>query len=76
MNRIYLDNNATTALDPLVLAAMREDLSFVPANPSSIHSFGRAAKKRLNEARESLAKFFQVKPKSSSSPQEGPKESI
>jgi len=63
MNRIYLDTNATTALDPLVLAAMREDLSFVPANPSSIHSFGRAAKKRLNEARESLAKFFQVKPK-------------
>jgi cysteine desulfurase len=62
MKRIYLDNNATTPLDPLVLKAMQTDLNEIPANPSSIHYFGQEAKKRLNKARHYLADYFNVKP--------------
>ncbi|MBY0529500.1 MAG: cysteine desulfurase [Rhabdochlamydiaceae bacterium] len=60
--RIYLDNNATTGLDPRVLEAMLPELSLVPSNPSSTHSFGQEARKRLLKARETLASFFRVKP--------------
>jgi cysteine desulfurase len=63
MNRIYLDNNATTALAPEVLSAMHTALSCGPANPSSIHSFGREAKTKLLYSRESIAAYFGVKPK-------------
>ncbi len=62
MNRIYLDNNATTALDPLVLEAMQPDLTSIPANPSSIHHFGKEARKRLAKAHHTLADYFNVKP--------------
>lgn len=63
MKRIYLDNNATTGLAPEVLEAMHEALSCGPANPSSIHSYGREAKHKLAKARETIAVYFQVKPK-------------
>src|SRR5689334_6700840 len=62
MRRIYLDNNATTLLDPVVLEAMMEDLGGIPANPSSIHSFGRDAKKLLEKSRETIAHYFHVRP--------------
>lgn len=62
MKKIYLDNNATTLLDPRVLEAMVQELNWGPANPSSIHSFGREAKGRLNQARRAIADFLQVKP--------------
>ena len=45
MEKIYLDNNATTKIDPLVLKEMQKDN--LPYNPSSIHFFGREAKKML-----------------------------
>jgi cysteine desulfurase len=61
-SRIYLDNNATTGLDPRVLEAMLPELSLVPSNPSSVHSFGQDARKRLLRARETIAAFFHVKP--------------
>ncbi len=57
-SKIYFDNNSTTALDPRVFKAMLADLQGPPANPSSVHSFGRAAKKLLDEARKELAAFF------------------
>lgn len=60
--RIYLDNNATTALDPKVFKVMLKEFSGPPANPSSTHWFGREAKLKLNLARESIASFFQAKP--------------
>ncbi len=63
MTRIYLDNNATTALDPRVFKAMLADLSGPPANPSSTHSFGKQAKHLLTKAREQVAAFFSVSPK-------------
>ena len=57
MERIYLDNAATTrvrpeaAVAPEVLAAMLPYLGELYGNPSSIHSFGREAKKALEKAR-------------------------
>src|SRR5215467_11402689 len=41
MDRIYLDNAATTALDPRVLDAMMPFLTEKFGNPSSIYSYGR-----------------------------------
>jgi cysteine desulfurase len=60
--RIYLDNNATTGVDPRVLEAMLPELSFIPGNPSSVHFFGQKAKQRLQNAREHIAAFLKVKP--------------
>lgn len=63
MKRIYLDNNATTGLDPKVLEAMLLDLNPIPANPSSYHHFGKQAKNLMMKARDSIAHFFHVSPK-------------
>jgi len=58
--RIYLDNNATTLIDPQVVEAVLAELKSTPHNPSSIHSFGREAKKRLEESRTSIASYLKV----------------
>ena len=60
--RIYLDNNATTGVDPQVLEVMLPELSLTPCNPSSSHYFGQEAKQRLQSSREIIAAFFNVKP--------------
>jgi len=62
MQRIYLDNNATTQLDPKVFKAMLSDLQGLPLNPSSTHWFGSVAKKLLLQARSDVATFFDVNP--------------
>lgn len=62
MNRIFLDNNSTTALDLKVFKEMLLDLQGPPANPSSTHWFGQRARNLLNEARSSVASFFHFKP--------------
>jgi cysteine desulfurase len=51
---VYFDHNATTPLDQRVLQAMGPWLG-VPANASSRHQFGRAAKNALEQAREQVA---------------------
>ncbi|MCI5052187.1 MAG: cysteine desulfurase [Simkaniaceae bacterium] len=62
MSRIYLDNNATTALAPEVREAI--DLCWAePLNPSSTHYYGQKAKKMLMAARESIATSLGVKPR-------------
>lgn len=61
MKKIYLDNNATTPLDPAALDAMVEELAASPRNPSSFHSFGREGKKILSEARTKIAQILKVK---------------
>lgn len=61
-SRIYLDNNATTALDPRVFKAMAVEFSGPPTNPSSVHYFGQQAKIQLAEARKTVASFFGAKP--------------
>jgi cysteine desulfurase len=53
MNVIYLDNNATTQVDPEVLEAMLPFYSELYGNPSSMHSFGGGVAARIKEARES-----------------------
>lgn len=62
MLRIYLDNNATTCLDPRVASAMAEHLHTFVANPSSIHFFGQQARGILQKARQTLADYFHAKP--------------
>lgn len=58
---IYLDNNATTALDPEVLEAMRPH--FLRAgNAESRHAAGRAARRALEAARESVARVLGADP--------------
>ncbi len=51
----YLDNAATTRPDPAVVEAMREALAEGWGNPSSIHEIGTRARRRLDEARHSVA---------------------
>jgi len=53
---IYLDHAATTPLRPEVLEAMRPYLGEIFGNPSSAHSFGRAARAALDEAHERVAR--------------------
>ena len=53
--RIYLDNNATTPIHPDVLEVLGRSLSEVFGNASSIHKEGQAARRRIEEARESVA---------------------
>lgn len=60
--RIYLDNNATTQIDPLVVEAMIEELAAPPRNPSSVHHFGQEGKKVLSDCRSQIASFLNVKP--------------
>lgn len=61
-DRIYLDNNATTPLDPQVLEEMLKELSSSPKNPSSSHYFGMEAQKLLIDARLKIAQFLKIKP--------------
>ena len=50
--RVYLDHAATTAVHPAVLEAMKPALTGeLFGNPSSVHFFGREAKKALDKAR-------------------------
>ncbi|KHO62984.1 cysteine desulfurase [Thermoanaerobacter sp. YS13] len=56
MDRIYLDNAATTPVDKRVLEAMLPYYSDVFGNPSSPYSYGQEAKKAIEEAREKAAK--------------------
>lgn len=58
---IYLDNNATTAVDEKVLEAMIPYLKDDYANPSSIYSFAGKAKKAVEEAREQVRDFVNAK---------------
>lgn len=51
---IYLDYNATAPLRPEVIARVTELLA-APANASSVHGYGRAAKKHLEDARKMIA---------------------
>jgi cysteine desulfurase len=56
VDRIYLDNAATTAVDKRVLETMLPYYSDIFGNPSSPYSYGQEAKKAIEEAREKVAK--------------------
>ncbi len=55
MSRIFLDNSATTPLDPTVLGAMTEVMANNYGNPSSIHAEGRQARALIESARKTVA---------------------
>ena len=62
MNRIYMDNAATTRVTQPVLEAMMPCLTNVYGNPSSVHAFGRDARRLLDEARAKVAAALNAKP--------------
>jgi cysteine desulfurase len=59
---VYLDNNATTRLDPRVVEAMLPYLSGPYGNPSSLHRFGRAARDAVETARAQVAALIKAQP--------------
>ncbi len=60
--RIYLDNSATTQVDPRVLEAMMPYLTEKFGNPSSIHYFGQEAKTAVDKARHQVAGLINARP--------------
>ncbi|MGI6686566.1 MAG: cysteine desulfurase NifS [Bacillota bacterium] len=61
MKKIYMDYSATTPLHPEVISLMTDIMQNVYGNPSSLHSFGREAKKYLDEARQKVADLIGAK---------------
>lgn len=62
--KIYLDNNATTPVDPRVVEAMLPYFHDIPGNPASRnHPFGWAAEEGVDYAREQIANLINVDPK-------------
>ncbi len=55
MKQVYLDNNATTRIDPMVLEAMMPFLTEHYGNPSSIHDFGTPSRVALERAHQQVA---------------------
>lgn len=62
MDRIYMDNAATTAVSPAVLEAMLPYFTECFGNPSSIHSTGRDARKAVDAARRQVAAAINAEP--------------
>ncbi|KUJ56262.1 cysteine desulfurase family protein [Chryseobacterium aquaticum] len=62
MNKIYLDNAATTPLSEEVIDAMVETMKLNFGNPSSTHSFGQDAKILIENVRRQIADYLHVTP--------------
>ncbi|MBF25408.1 MAG: cysteine desulfurase [Flavobacteriales bacterium] len=62
MHRVYLDNAATTALDPDVIQIMSESMKEDFGNPSSSHSFGRKSRSIIETSRRNIAKLLNAEP--------------
>lgn len=60
---IYLDNAATTQIDPLVVEAMMPYLTEQFGNPGSLYKLGRDAKAAVEKARAQVARLMGAKPK-------------
>lgn len=59
---IYLDNNATTRIDPAVVEAMLPWLATNYGNPSSVYRIGREANTAVETAREQVANLLSCAP--------------
>ncbi len=59
--KIYLDYNATAPIKPSVIDRMA-DVMRIPGNASSVHGFGRDAKRVVEDARAEVAALVGVKP--------------
>jgi len=62
LRRIYLDNSATTPIDPRVLDAMLPFLRDSFGNASSIHFFGQEARAAVDKARHQVAGLLNARP--------------
>lgn len=62
MQRVYLDNAATTAIRPEVVDEMANVMKNVFGNPSSTHVFGREAKALIELSRKNIAQRLNVSP--------------
>jgi cysteine desulfurase len=60
--RIYLDNAATTPIDPMVFEAMTPYFTEHFGNPSSIYSYGRENRLAIEKARKSVAASLHAHP--------------
>lgn len=60
--RVYLDNAATTPMDPEVLKEMYKVMESHFGNPSSIHAHGREARSLLEKARRTVANLLHASP--------------
>lgn len=61
-SRIYLDNAATTPIDPRVIEAMLPIMTENFGNPSSIHTHGRRVKSEVEKARRKVAELLNTSP--------------
>ena len=61
--RVYMDNGATTRVTEPVMEAMRPYFCEVFGNPSSVHGFGREARKAVEAARSQVAKAIGAQPR-------------
>tara|TARA_B100000767_G_scaffold66763_1_gene63161 strand:+ start:1229 stop:2362 length:1134 start_codon:yes stop_codon:yes gene_type:complete len=60
MKKVYLDNAATTSIDPSVIEVMHHSMQENFGNPSSSHQYGRKAKNLIENARINIANLFHV----------------
>ncbi len=60
--KVYLDNAATTQIDPEVIEVMLPILNNGFGNPSSIHSFGRESRSLVEKARKNVARHLNCTP--------------
>lgn len=61
--RVYMDNGATTRVTEEVFAAMQPYFCEIYGNPSSVHGFGREARKAVEAARAQVAKAIGAEPR-------------
>ncbi len=59
--RVYLDNSATTPVDPRVAAAMARAVVETFGNASSVHGFGQQARAAIDRARREVASLIGAK---------------
>jgi cysteine desulfurase len=60
--KAYLDNAATTPMDPQVIEVMTNMMKNQFGNPSSIHSYGREVKAALEQSRKVVARAINASP--------------
>jgi cysteine desulfurase len=60
--RVYLDNAATTPLDPEVIKEISTVMESHFGNPSSIHAHGREARTVIEKSRKTVASFLNTSP--------------
>ena len=61
--RVYMDNGATTRVTEPVMAAMAPYFCEIYGNPSSVHGFGREARRAVEAARAQVAKAIGAQPR-------------